>query len=62
MYWGKDYGDNLQSGAATEFWVGWGNKDFLAPQPNLAIRWGDRGSGGVLTFHCYFLINKDNYA
>ena len=27
---------------------------FLAPHPKLADRWGARGSGGVLTIHCYF--------
>ena len=33
---------------------------FLAPHPKLANRWGARGSGGVPTFHFYFLTNKDN--
>ena len=32
----------------------------LAPHPKLANRWGARGSGGALAFHCYFLTNKDN--
>ena len=35
-------------------------KTFLALNPKLANRLGARGSGGVHTFHCYFLSNKDN--
>ena len=48
------------AGAATGFWVGWGTKDFEVPQQKLANRLGARGSGGALTWHCYFLTNKDN--
>ena len=25
----------------------------------MSIKWGARGSVGTLTFHCYFLTNKD---
>ena len=53
-------GDRILSGVG-------GSKDFdarkacgniLAPHSKLA--YGARGSGVVLTFHCYFLTNKDN--
>ena len=32
----------------------------LASHSKSANRWGARGSGGALTFHCYFKSNKDN--
>ena len=60
-------------GAATGFWVGLGAKDFyarearelfffIAPPQIGKKRWGARASGRVLTFHDYFLTNKDNSA
>ena len=30
----------FRAGAVVGFWVGWAAKDFLAPQPKLANRWG----------------------
>ena len=56
-----------KTGSDTEFWVGWGVKDYiarearekyLAPHQKLANKWGASGSSGALTIHWYFLTNS----
>ena len=55
-------------GVATGVWVGQGSEDldtrkgvnFFSAPPKIGERGGPIGSDGALTFHCYYLTNKDN--
>ena len=40
-----------------------GARNFLSASPQIGkykCKWGASCSGGALTFHCYFLTNKEN--